>query len=317
MEIVVARYNENLSWILEILERTSEFENLKITVYNKGNTPAVIDSYNESNEKFLKRLELQRSRVTFIQLPNVGVCDQTYLHHIVSRYDSLAPSTLFLPGSAYDDETKRPRLLVLMQSLIVAMKSKEVPIPEVTAVISIPWVFKSTYVSFSRRKQVDTYECSDSRNRDGNQTIHQSTLRPFGKWYDVHLNPVLGPARNVTLKGMFMVGKSKLLKRPLSMYTKLLDMVSHHRFPEEAHYIERSWHAIIDPKEHEEISLLLVVPYIKEIIGFLLILVAIGVGIVLSRMKKPIIKFASSSSSASSSVNANPVALPLPSLLPS
>ena len=329
MEIVIARYNENLSWILEILERTSEFNNLKITVYNKGNTPAVINSYNESNEKFLKRLELQRSRVTFIQLPNVGVCDHTYLHHIVSRYDSLAPSTLFLPGSAYDDETKRPRLLVLMQSLIVAMKSKSNEVPEVTAVISIPDAFKSNYVSFSRRKQVDTYECSDSRNRDGNQSITHSTLRPFGKWYDVHLHPLLGPARNITLKGMFMVGKAKLLNRPLSMYTKLLDMVSHHRFPEEAHYIERSWHAIIDPKPQEEISLLLVVPYIKEIIGFILILIAVGVVIVLSKMKKPIIKFASSSasssassasssvsSSASSSVNANPVALPLPSLLP-
>ena len=100
MEIVVARYNENLTWLHEILEKTSQY-NVKITIYNKGNTPVIIDPYNDLNDnKYVRRLELRRSRVNIIQLENVGVCDHTYLHHIVSRYDSLFPSTLFLPGSS-------------------------------------------------------------------------------------------------------------------------------------------------------------------------------------------------------------------------
>jgi len=284
MEIVVARYNENLTWLQEILENTSEYD-VKITIYNKGNTPAIIDPYNDLNDqsKYERRLQLRRSRVTIIQLENVGVCDHTYLHHIVSRYDSLSPSTLFLPGSAYDDETKRPRLLVLMQSLMVALKKNK----ETTAVISIPWIFKSTYVNFSRKKQVDQYNCSDPRNRDGNQTIKHASLRPFGKWYDFHLKQTLGEAQNVTLKGMFMAGRSKLRNRPLSMYTNLMNMVSTHRFPEEAHYIERSWHAIINPKSEEEISLLFVIPYIKEILGVILLMLAIFVIITRSKMNQP------------------------------
>lgn len=287
MEIVVARYNENLYWLQEILERTSDY-NLKITIYNKGNSSDVIniiDPSQELNENYPELIGLQQSRVSYIQLPNVGVCDHTYLYHIVTRYTTLSPITLFLPGSAYNDETKRPRLSVLMQSLVYAIKSK--PFIEMTSVISIPWIFKSTYVSFSRTKKVDFYECTDIRNRDGNQSIKPSEIRPFGKWYDTHLKPIIGDAQNVTLKGMFMVGKSKLLSRPLSMYTNLLNMVNTHRFPEESHYIERSWHAIINPKSNEEISLLLVVPYIKEIIAIILICITISVFIVLSKMKKP------------------------------
>lgn len=288
MEIVIARYNENVMWLQGLLERTSDYDDVKITIYNKGNTPVVIDAYNDMSPKML---ELQRDRVKVIQLPNVGVCDHTYLHHIVSRYDSLKSTTLFLPASSYDDESKRPRLLVLMQSMLLALKTN--PVPETTSVISIPWMLKSVYVSFSRNKQVDAYTCTDSRNRDGSQAIRPAAIRPFGKWYDAHLKQDIGECKNVTLKGMFMVGKSKFLARPLEMFVKLRDMVSNHRFPEEAHYVERSWHAIINPNSSEEISLLLVVPYMKEIIAIILLLVALIVIVILSHAKKPVIKFAS------------------------
>ena len=288
MEIVVARYNENLDWLREILLQTEQYD-VKITIYNKGSTPAVIQNDMDDDSK-LKFFQLQKTRVKTIQLPNVGVCDQTYLHHIVSRYNSLASSTLFLPGSAYEDETKRPRLLVLLQSVLSNMKTPEA---EKTSVISIPWIFKSIYLGFARSKRVDSYECADVRNRDGNQDIHQSTLRPFGLWYDTHLKNVLGPAENITLKGMFLVGKTKLRKRSLEMYSKLLGMVSKHRFPEEAHYVERSWHAIINPTPQEEVSLLLVVPYIKEIIAAVLFFIGIAAALVLMKMKKPSITFRS------------------------
>jgi hypothetical protein len=306
MEIVVARYNENLYWLQEILERTSEYD-LKITVYNKGkstDTISIVDPSQELNENYPALLELQQSRLKIIQLENVGVCDHTYLHHIVSRYTTLSTITLFIPGSAYDDETKRPRLYVLMQSVLYALKTR--PFIEMTSVISIPWIFKSTYVSFSRTKKVDMYECTDIRNRDGNQSIKPSSVRPFGKWYDLHLKPYLGDAQNVTLKGMFMVGKSKLTNRPLQMYTKLLNMVSTHRFPEESHYIERSWHAIINPKSNEEISLLLVVPYIKEIIALILIILLIIAFFVISKIEKPTIQLSNPTNPTNPTNQTNP-----------
>ena len=80
IEIVVSRYNENLDWIHQY-----PFNQFEYIVYNKG--------FNEKfNKKNVKKV---------ISLPNVGVCDHTYLYHIVSNYDScsLRPITIFFPGS--------------------------------------------------------------------------------------------------------------------------------------------------------------------------------------------------------------------------
>lgn len=78
MELVVARFKEDISW-------AQKFEN--VTVYNKG--------------KSLKD-EKQDFKCQEIPLPNVGRESQTYLHHIVTRYDTLADVTVFAQGWPWD-----------------------------------------------------------------------------------------------------------------------------------------------------------------------------------------------------------------------
>lgn len=73
IEIVVARYNENLDW-LKLLPK-----NFKITVYNKG---------------------LDDIDVPSIKLPNVGRESHTYLQHIISNYDNLSDKTIFCQGDS-------------------------------------------------------------------------------------------------------------------------------------------------------------------------------------------------------------------------
>ena len=77
-EVVIARYNEDLSWVMK------EFPNEKVTIYNKGkddlNLPA--------NYKIIK-------------LPNIGREAHTYLYHIVTNYNQLAERTLFLQGDPF------------------------------------------------------------------------------------------------------------------------------------------------------------------------------------------------------------------------
>lgn len=78
MELVVARYLEDLSWLSNIPPQ------IRVTVYDKaeaGSTPS-----------------LRQAQA----LPNIGREAHTYLHHICARYETLAPLTVFCQGKPFD-----------------------------------------------------------------------------------------------------------------------------------------------------------------------------------------------------------------------
>ena len=74
IELVVARYNEDISWLNKIKNK-----NIKITIYNKGG------NLNVKN----------------IKLPNVGRESHTYLTHIINNYKSLADTTIFTQADPF------------------------------------------------------------------------------------------------------------------------------------------------------------------------------------------------------------------------
>ncbi len=67
MELVVARYREDLRWLKRVPK------SLRVVVYDKST-----------------------------DLPNIGREAHTYLHHIVARYDTLAELTVFSQGKPFD-----------------------------------------------------------------------------------------------------------------------------------------------------------------------------------------------------------------------
>ena len=79
VEIVVARYNENLEWL-----KHHPFSEYNVIIYNKGTNN---NFYKPKKLKYIENLE------------NVGKCDHTYLYHIIKNYDNLSDITIFLPGS--------------------------------------------------------------------------------------------------------------------------------------------------------------------------------------------------------------------------
>jgi hypothetical protein len=84
MEVVVARYNENITWVNKI-------KNAKITIYNKGTH--LPPEYNE------------------IILPNIGRESHTYLTHVINNYDNLADITVFTQGDPFFHAPKFLELL--------------------------------------------------------------------------------------------------------------------------------------------------------------------------------------------------------------
>ena len=73
LELVVARFDEDLAWLKRVPKK------FQITVYNKG------DGLSGG-----------------IRLANEGREAHTYLHHLVERYDSLADVTVFVQGHPFD-----------------------------------------------------------------------------------------------------------------------------------------------------------------------------------------------------------------------
>lgn len=76
LELVVARYTEDLAWLRK------RPASLHVTVYDKS-----ADGSAEPDA---------------LALPNVGREAHTYLHHLVERYDTLAEWTIFCQGKPFD-----------------------------------------------------------------------------------------------------------------------------------------------------------------------------------------------------------------------
>lgn len=90
-ELVVARYKEPLDWLALVPVR------FRIIVYDKGGDAA------------LPSAVCGRARV--VQLPNQHRESGTYLHHITTRYDSLAQWTAFCQGNPFDHSPDFVKLL--------------------------------------------------------------------------------------------------------------------------------------------------------------------------------------------------------------
>jgi hypothetical protein len=98
LEVVVAWYTEDLSWIPPAADPA-------VTVYSKNGGLGVAPG--------------ERAwRVS--QLPNVGREGHTYLRHIVDHYDDLADVTVFLQGDA------RPHSSPDVGSAVAALRSRDV-----------------------------------------------------------------------------------------------------------------------------------------------------------------------------------------------
>ena len=84
-EVVVAHYNEDITWLRGMCQRCA------LTLYHKGslNTTTIRSALN------------YRPDASIIHLPNRGREGETWLQHIIRRYNTLADSTIFVQGELH------------------------------------------------------------------------------------------------------------------------------------------------------------------------------------------------------------------------
>jgi hypothetical protein len=213
--VVVSRYNEDLHWINEY-----PFNQFKYIVYNKGDN----DNFNKSNvEKIIK-------------LPNVGMCDHTYLYHIIKNYYDLNDITVFLPGSVYQGR-KKNKAVNLLNSIINSKFQNAYFIGvHCNSVLQKFYNFK-----------IDSHSSINRENNLKNRKTRllKCQIRPFGSWYKFFLQNT--KSNWYCYNGIFSFDKRDIIQHNIRRYISLIQTVNFYSNHEAAHYIERSWGSICSP----------------------------------------------------------------------
>jgi len=215
VEIVVARYNENLEWLNEY-----PFNQFEYIVYNKGD-----------NDKFVKKNVKQ-----IIQLSNVGMCDHTYLYHIIQNYENLSNTIVFLPGSV-NISYKKQKAINLLTRIIKSNYTCSFFIGNYHN--SVKQYYKNFYL--------DEHKCAYDKNHIKNNItkLQPCKIRPYENWYNYFFGD--SPAHYATHCGIFSIDKRDIIQHPIYRYKLLIETVNKTSHHESAHYMERSWGAIFYP----------------------------------------------------------------------
>ena len=207
IEIVVARYNEDLEWLKE-----EPFNHYDVIIYNKG-----------VNEEFYKPPLLKE----VIRLPNTGVCDHTYLYHIIKNYDNLSNITIFLPGSCMDPHKKEQT----MKTVYKAIETNNT-------------VFYGRYIEEENEIynfSLNNWETTNEKNKEINpdSALRPCDIRPFGKWIKTVLPNE--DIKYIVNGGIFAVSSNHIKTRSKEKYQELLGYVNKNKNEECSHYLERSY----------------------------------------------------------------------------
>jgi len=215
IQVVVAAYNEDLSWITE-----EPFNGLDILCYHKGS-------------KEIQNCKAPNCRIE--KLPNVGRETHTYLHHIINNYDNLAPVTVFIPASWRDQEKNQMTLDVINKA--------NTSVDTVFPVHKVP----DDVYGF----MLDEWTSTNNGNKQNNVSskLLPSPQRPFGVWYKLNFPEISIPW--VHYKGVFAVSRDDITKKPVEHYERLLNYVNTDSNPEAGHYIERAWVSVFWPISDE------------------------------------------------------------------
>mgnify|MGYP003771233181 CR=1 FL=1 len=219
--IVVARYNESLSWTLDY-----PFNQFKYIIYNK----------NTNNEDYEKKYVIESETIK-----NQGKCDHTFLYHIVHNYYNLADITIFVPGCIDELYFKMQKTRLLLEYILKYNRAFFI-----TDYCSSTSLYDDFYYF-----KVDDYRSMTKSNREINENIgfKKSSIRPYGEWFKQNFN---NNSKNISLFGIFSIDKRDIEKIPRKKYFDLMKSLECEECinDELSHYFEKSWEAIFYPLKH-------------------------------------------------------------------
>ena len=216
-KIVVARYNEDVDWLLP------EMKN--VIIYNKGEP-------------------LKNTKMTSINIPNVGRESETYLHYIIDNYDNLPDVVCFTQGMI-TDHIRRVEPLDALKEFIKQAFMFGMSRPKKCATVGDSWSADTrpswSTPAFCEGKKFDLqWKDMELKLRNNNKIVD------FKKWFLNNISSKYPACLNQYKTGIFAVSKQQILSRPKSFYESIILEVNHDSNPLEGHYFERSWYYIFN-----------------------------------------------------------------------
>jgi hypothetical protein len=221
IDLVVARYKESLEWLKSYKDRGFH----TMYIYNKSDKDIKCPNFQNTATHCKVR-----------NIPNVGVCDHSYLYHIVHNYNTLADVTIFTPGSA-DYKHKSG---ILKFTIDKTFETKDT--------VMNAYEFDIDVAEAMYTFTMHSYPTSYDDNRDGaigEMPQKLSDIRPFGAWYKANFPGV--HTNKATFFGMMAISREHIHRRPKSFYQGLMKQLGTHKFHESSHFMERSYIAMVYP----------------------------------------------------------------------
>lgn len=220
MDIIVARYNENIEW-------TKEFSN--IIIYNKGEKLPC--GYNE------------------IVLENVGREGHTYYKYIYDNYDNLKEYTVFLQGNPFDHSHNiinnlrkyNENLKILEENLKICEENLKISEENLQIYNQNLKRYNQNLKRYNQKLNIDFKFLSDkilTTYLDGCPYHYGLTLRNV---YELLFNEKREENINIEFGcgAQFIVSKNQILKRPKNFYLQIVKLLEYDINPIEGYVIER------------------------------------------------------------------------------
>jgi hypothetical protein len=217
IEIVIARYRENLEWTNNDLYRS-----YKITCYNKGGIGYEID-----RSKY-------RNIDKIIELENYGNSENTYMRHIIDNYDNLSDITIFMNGES--PVTKTRKTIITFLTTLMTRR---------TTFYCSKYDMNINKCLYNFTIKYYKHMGKSNRNKD-NYYLKRASISPFGKWY----NYIFGndkDIRHINYQGVFSVERRHIIQHSREYYEKINGYIDKDINPETCHYVERAMTTIFYP----------------------------------------------------------------------
>jgi hypothetical protein len=214
IKVVVAYYNEDLSWLKYLRKECCIDDILLISKKHK-----------------------HHPEYETVSLPNVGKESHSFMWYIVNNYENLPENVFFCQGGITSNEMKYLKFMYVVNNLSNVNRN---------GVIALPGQLSFRYGAFDYDFKIDEWTSSNPLNENFTRKLVPSKVRPFGKWYTTFITDDLTKISKygVSYNGIFCTTRDSILRFPKRIYEELFKQSSVAESTEVGHYLERSYYSM-------------------------------------------------------------------------